>query len=235
MGVAANAVYAVANKIPSLLSLAQSTFTLAWQENASIVSKDKDADAYYTKMFSVMLNLYAGFLGLLLACTPVLFKILIRGDYGEAYNQIPILFLAMFFSCMSTFVGGIYIAFKATKNVGISTMLAAVCNLVVDLALIKFIGLYAASGSTLVSYTFLFVYRMVNVRRFVAIRYNIRQLVLTIGLLVGESAVYYINTLYSNIFNFALGAIAFIILNKVLIKGFFVKSGAFIKKLRKRI
>ena len=234
MGVAANAVYAVANKIPSLLSLAQSTFTLAWQENASIVSKDKDAAEYYTKMFSVMLNLYAGFLGLLLACTPVLFKILIRGDYGEAYDQIPILFLAMFFSCMSTFVGGIYIAFKATKNVGISTMLAAICNLVVDLALIRYIGLYAASGSTLVSYTFLFVYRMVNVRRFVAIRYDIRQLILTIGLLVIESAVYYINTLYSNVFNFALGAIAFIVLNSVLIQGFFVKSISFIRKLRKR-
>ena len=37
MGIAANAVYSVANKIPSLLNLAQSTFTMAWQENASIV------------------------------------------------------------------------------------------------------------------------------------------------------------------------------------------------------
>lgn len=234
MGVAWNAVYAVANKIPSLLSLAQSTFTLAWQENASIVSKDKDAAEYYSSMFSVMLNLYAGFLGLLLACTPVLFKLLIRGDYGDAYEQIPILFLAMFFSCMSTFVGGIYIAFKETKNVGISTVLAALCNLVVDLALIKFIGLYAASGSTLVSYTFLFIYRTVNIRKFVAIRYNAKQLILTIGLLIVESAIYYINTLYSNILNFAIGAIAFVILNKALIRGFFVKGGALIRKLKKR-
>ena len=36
MGVSANAVYAVANKIPSLLNLAQNTFALAWQENASV-------------------------------------------------------------------------------------------------------------------------------------------------------------------------------------------------------
>ena len=38
MGVTWNAVYAVANKIPQLLHLAQTSFTMAWQENASIVS-----------------------------------------------------------------------------------------------------------------------------------------------------------------------------------------------------
>lgn len=97
MGVSANAMYSVANKIPSLLTLAQNTFTMAWQENASIVSKDKDASEYYSSMFRMMFDLMAGFFGLLIAATPVLFKILIRGNYADAYYQIPILFLGMFF------------------------------------------------------------------------------------------------------------------------------------------
>ena len=109
MGVSANAVYSVANKIPSLLTLAQNTFTMAWQENASIVSKDDDAEAYYTQMFKTMFNIMAGFLGLLICATPLLFAILIRGDYGEAYFQMPILFLGMFFFSMCTFLGGIYV------------------------------------------------------------------------------------------------------------------------------
>ncbi|MBQ9299005.1 MAG: oligosaccharide flippase family protein, partial [Clostridia bacterium] len=54
MGVSWNAVYTVANKIPSLLDLAQNSFTMAWQENASVVSKDSDVGAYYSSMFSVM-------------------------------------------------------------------------------------------------------------------------------------------------------------------------------------
>ena len=61
MGVAANAVYAVANKIPGLLTIAQNTFTMAWQENASVVSKDRDAGEYYSSMFRVMFDLMAGF------------------------------------------------------------------------------------------------------------------------------------------------------------------------------
>jgi O-antigen/teichoic acid export membrane protein len=234
MGVAANAVYAVANKIPSLLSLAQSTFTLAWQENASIVSKDKDAAEYYSKMFSVMLNLYAGFLGLLIACTPILFALLIRGSYEEAYQQMPVLFLGMFFSCMSTFLGGIYIAFKATKSVGISTMLAALCNFVVDLALIRYIGLYAASGSTLISYAFLFAYRMADVRKLVAIRYNAGQMIFTMSFLIVESALCYINSFYTNCVNVVLGTIIFLVLNKSLVKGFFVKGTAFTRKMYNR-
>jgi O-antigen/teichoic acid export membrane protein len=51
MGVAANAVYAVANKIPGLLTIAQNTFTMAWQENASLFVHDADAEDYFSKMF----------------------------------------------------------------------------------------------------------------------------------------------------------------------------------------
>jgi hypothetical protein len=93
MGIEANAVYVVANKIPGLLSIAQNTFTMAWQENASVVSRDRDASEYYSSMFRTMFDLMAGFFGLLIAATPILFRLLIRGDYAAAYNQIPILFV----------------------------------------------------------------------------------------------------------------------------------------------
>ena len=173
MGVAANAVYSVANKIPSLLTLAQSTFTMAWQENASIVSKDEDAPAYYSAMFHTMFNLMAGALGLLICATPLLFKLLILGDYAEAYFQMPVLFLGMFFYSQCAYLGGIYVAYKDTKSVGITTMAAAACNLLVDLATIKWIGLYAASGSTLISYLLLFIFRAVDVRKLVKIKYQV--------------------------------------------------------------
>jgi len=214
MGLPANAVYAVANKIPHLLTLAQSTFHMAWQENASMASKDEDVGEYYSKMFITMTNFYAGCLGLIIAITPILFKVLIKGDYTEAYPQMPILFLAMFFSCMTGFQGGIYIACKATKSVGLTTVAAAVCNIVVDLALIKHIGLYAASGSTLVSFIFLFVYRMINVRKLVSIKYDLPRLFMAISVMLIECALCYVNTLPINMINACFGIAAFCLLNK---------------------
>lgn len=223
IGLSANAVYGVANKIPSLLTLAQSTFNMAWQENASIASKDKDATAYYSKMFSVMMNFYAGCLGLIIACTPILFSLLIRGDYSDSLPQMPILFLATFFSCMSSFLGGIYIAKKATKSVGITTVLAAVCNLVVDLALIRHIGLYAASGSTLVSYVFIFVYRMIDVRKYIRIQYRIGQIIVPLVIITIESILFYIGTPITRIVNALFGIIAFSMLNRTIVKNIMMK------------
>lgn len=217
MGVEANAVYAVSSKIPSLLSLAQTTFTMAWQENASIVSKDEDASEYYTSMFRTMFDLMAGLFGILISLTPLLFVILIHGDYGEAYFQIPVLFLAMFFFCMTNYLGGIYVAYKQSKSVGITSTAAAICNLVVDLALIRKIGLFAASGSTLVSYVFLFVFRLIDVQKIVRVRYSLLHVLAVISIIVLESALCFLQKPYLNILNIILGLIIFAVLNRVLV------------------
>ena len=80
LGVEQNAVYAVANKIPNLLTTVNGTFSMAWQENASIASDDNDASEYYSKMYDVFFRLMAGSCGLLVAFTPLLFLVLIRGE-----------------------------------------------------------------------------------------------------------------------------------------------------------
>ena len=234
MGVSANAVYSVANKIPSLLTLAQNTFTMAWQENASIVSKDDDAEAYYTLMFKTMFNIMAGFLGLLICVTPLLFALLIRGDYGEAYFQMPILFLGMFFFSMCTFLGGIYVAYKDTKSVGVTTACAAISNLVIDLATIKWIGLYAASGSTLISYLFLLLFRMFDVRKIVRIKYDYRQMVFVLTVLTIECTLCFQQKMILNIVNIVFGTVMFWYLNKGFISAVFIKGSAFLKKQLKR-
>ena len=230
MGIAANAVYSVANKIPSLLNLAQSTFTMAWQENASIVSKDDDADKYYSLMFRTMFDLVAGFLGLLICTTPLLFKLFIRGDYGEAYFQMPVLFIAMFFYSMSSFLGGIYVAYMKTKSIGITTTAAAICNLVIDIALIKFIGLYAASGSTLISYLLLFIFRIVDVRKMVKITYDKLHMFLVLAVLVIESVLCYLQMPVLNFINIIFGMAIFFWLNNSLVRAVWTKGMKLVKK-----
>lgn len=214
MGVSANAVYAVANKIPQLLTLAQQTFTMAWQENASIVSKDEDADKYYSDMYRMMLNLMAGAMCLIIAFVPALFVILVRGDYSEAYIQIPILLLGMFFYAMSAYLGGIYVAYMKTKSVGITTMVAAVLNLVINVALINFIGFYAASLSTLISYMFLFFYRLVDIKKIVHIQSNIKHMIIVFIFMTIVSALCMLQNNIVNIVNFVLALVIFVILNK---------------------
>lgn len=218
MGVAINAVYSVANKIPSILTIALSTFIMAWQESASIISKEEDADNYYSEMFRTMFDFMAGFLGVLIAATPFLFRILVRGDYAAAYNQIPVLYMGMFFFSMASFLGGIYVAHKKTRSVGATTTAAAFCNLMVDLLLIKRIGLYAASGSTLISYFLLFFFRMINLKKFVNFHYDNKRIIAVFGLMTIECVLCFQQKFLLNCLNVGFGLIVFVVLNRSLIR-----------------
>ena len=230
MGIEANAVYVVANKIPGLLSIAQNTFTMAWQENASVVSKDRDASEYYSSMFRTMFDLMAGFFGLLIAATPVLFKLLIRGNYAAAYKQIPILFLGMFFFSM----GGIYVAYKESRSVGITTTAAAAMNLIVDIATIRWIGLYAASGSTLVSYLFLFIYRSIDVQRIVKVKYSLTHVLAILAIMTCESVMCFMQMPVLNVINLVLGCVVFMVINKSFVRAVLRKGQAYLNKRRGR-
>lgn len=217
LGVEQNAVYAVANKIPNLLTTVNSTFSMAWQENASIASTDKDAPEYYSKMYDTFFRLIAGSCSLLIGFTPLLFKLLIRGEYDKAYYQMPILFLGIFYSCLSSFLGGIYIANKRTKSVGVTTALAAACNLLINLGTVRFIGITAGSLSTLVSYILLTYYRMFDLKKFQPIKYNTLQIILANIVLCAMSVLCFFRMPMLDIINVVVALIFSITFNKVLI------------------
>lgn len=218
MGLEANAIYSVANKIPALFTTVQGTFVFAWQENASLASKDSDADTYYAEMFDSIFGILVGIMALLIAATPILFWLLIRGDYKEAYYQMPILFMDMLFSSMASFIGGIYVAHKKTRSVGVTTILAAACNLVIDLVFVHKIGIFAASISTLVSYVFLTIYRMVDVQKFQKVKFNTGRFCLLIALLVLMCAICWIDTVALNVLNIILGCIIAVVVNRKIMK-----------------
>lgn len=230
LGPEANAVYAVANKIPNMLSIAQSVLVMAWQENASIALNDKDSDKYYSKMFNTIFSLLIGFTALLIAFTPLIFALLIRGDYAEAYYQMPLLILGMFFYCMSAFQGGIYIAHKRTKSVGFTTMLAAGINLLIDLIFVHIIGITAGSISTLIAYVVLYVYRLFDCVKFQPMKYDIKRQVLLLTLILCMLGICFMQNFWLNIVNMIAGIAFCLIINKTFFKNLLLKLKKKVKK-----
>lgn len=225
LGVEANAVYSVANKIPNILSLAQSVLVMAWHENASIAVDDEDAGNYYTEMLETTFNLMFGCTALLIAGTPIMFWLLIKGDYSEAYFQMPMLILAMFFFVMSSFFGGIYIAHKRTANVGITTVVAAVVNLSIDLLFVNMIGIWAGSISTLVAYFVLYTYRMMNCQKFQPLNVNYKKQILQILILIIMLVMCFMQIMIVNAINFVVGVILFGVYNKDMVTRMLSKFG----------
>lgn len=221
LGLEANAVYAVANKIPNLLFLVQNTFTYAWQENASLAFNDDNVDAYYTAIFDIVIRILAGATAMLIAITPMIFTILIRGDYAQAYTQMPILFGAMMLSIITTFIGGIYIAFKQTKSIALTTTVAAVLNLIINILLIKFIGIYAASISTFLSYLFLCIYRMRDIRQSHSIQYNYKKMGCYALVLILICILYWQQRTYFDCLNAIIAIVFAVSINQKLIISMF--------------
>ena len=217
LGIEANAVYAVANKIPSLFTTFQGAFISAWHENASIIVGDKDTDDYYSSMFDAVFTIMIGIMAVLIAVTPILFKLLIHEKYRDAYDQMPLLFGGMICFALSSFMGGIYTAHKKTKSVGITTIAAAISNLVINFALVRVIGLYAASLSTFLSYLFLIIFRMIDVRKFQPMRYNLKKIAVFSAVICGMCILTLFHSVYTQIFNFVFGiAFAYMINRKFI-------------------
>ena len=219
LGIEANAVYAVANKIPNLLNIAQQVMVMAWHENASIAVNDSDADQYYSSMFDRIFCLLVGCTAILIACTPIMFRLLIRGDYDDAYIQIPILVMGTFFFTISSFQGGIYIAHKRTKSVGVTTMVAAVINLIMDLLFVNVIGVTAGSVSTLTAYFVLFVYRSIDVKKFQPIRYNVRKIIGLLAIIAAMLILCSLRIMWVDVLNIVMGILIFYITNRTFVKG----------------
>lgn len=218
MGVSWTGVYAVACKFPQIMHLVQQSFILSWQENASVVSNDTDVSEYYSSIFRKTFDFSAGLLGLMICSVPILFKIFIFGNYDDAFVQVPILFLAEFVFIIATFFGGIYVAFKRTKSVGITTFFAAICNLLINFIAIKDFGLYAASVSTLISYFLLFIYRIRDVQKFVSIKYDVKHMIFVFFLLSIETFLCILRIDVVTIINIVLGISVFYLLNGKEIK-----------------
>ena len=156
--------------------------------------------------------------------TPILFALFIRGDYAGAYNQIPILYMGMFCLCMSTFWGGIFVALKKTKAVGITTLTAAVISVTINVLLINVIGLYAASIASCVAYSAMCLLRAFRIQKLIKITYDFKHILMVVVLLILQCVVCFIQNLPFNILNLVVGIVVCYILNHRLVKAMLVKG-----------
>lgn len=176
LGTSYNGIYSIANKIPNFFASVYAVFNLAWTETAArTMDKDADADTYYSKMFEIMFQFLSGAMLLLISISPIAFRILIDAQFDDAFQQMPLLFLGVFFNCIVSFYGGIYVAKQQTRQVGYSSACGAILNVAINILTIRKWGLYAASASTVISFAIIAIYRGWNLKKYVDIHYDIKK------------------------------------------------------------
>jgi O-antigen/teichoic acid export membrane protein len=145
---------------------------------------------------------------------PIVFGILINANYNEAYNLIPIAIIAAVLQVYVGLFSTIYTAKKQTGSIAITSTIAAIINIVVDIALVNIIGIYAAVVSTVVSYAFLVIYRHIHVnQKFIKVKIDKKMLLNFILAICVCSSIYYIDNVYVKIINIILACFCAVYFN----------------------
>ncbi len=219
IGSVANGIYAIANKIPSLCTSVFGMFSISWQQTASEKANDEDRDKFinevYNRSTATIISLCIG----IISCNFIFFDYIFGSDYSLARFHTPILTCSIIFNSISQFLGGIQISFKNPKENGISTVLAAIVNVVVNLSLINFIGLYAASISTLVANVFIVIFREIRLKNKIKLKLdnNVKIYFLIFMYFVIVQYIFY-NQIWLSIVNLCFAGLLFIYINKSFFK-----------------
>jgi len=213
LGASANGVYSISNKFPSILNTLYSFFYIAWKESAAKIIKDEKKSIYYNSIYKQLNNFLIGISILLICVLPFVFSILVNANFADAYNYIPILILAMYFSNISGYYGGIFAAFKTTKIMGTTTMIGAIANLTINLVFVKCVGLYASAISTLVACFLMFIVRKKELKKYIELDKN-NNFIFSMLIIILVTICYYIRSLPLHLVSLGIGGIYFCFINK---------------------
>ena len=216
LGTAANGIYSIATKFPSIINTFYSFFYIAWKESASKVVKDENRNEFYNDIYINLKNFLIAVSLMIMAALPFVFDLLVNKDYRSGYLYIPILIVAIFYSNLSSFCGGIFAAYKETKIMGTSTFYSAIINLVANLLLVHFIGLWAAAISTLLSSYLVYIYRKVKMKKFLTLDKD-NYVFYNIIMFIFITLVYYSNNILVYLFGFIICMIYSILINSEMI------------------
>ena len=193
MNASANGIYAVANKLPSILSIFENVFYQAWQTTAISTMDDDNRDKIYSNVFNQYVSfLTVGVIGLLFIGKPLIFG-LFASDYSDAWKCLAPLILGVLFHALASNLGSLYSVFKDTNGALYSSAIGAGTNIVLNLIFIPILGIVGAAVTTLIGYIATLIFRWFNVKRFVNLKLNGYEALVYLFLISLQSALYYIN------------------------------------------
>ena len=90
---------------------------------------------------------------------------MLQAEFAEGWRYVPLLMLAATFGVMTIFFGTFYQALMNSRMLMVSTMMGAVVNVVLGVALVPFMGPWGAGLAGAVAYALVLVVRARDLRR----------------------------------------------------------------------
>ena len=162
---------------------------------------DQDRNEFFSNILEHVISIFSTLCLGIIVILPLVFGWFVNLAYHEAYYNIPIYLVASLFNIVVGFLGVVYVATKKTSEITKTTIISAIINIVINIILIKFIGLYSASISTFMGYLITMIYRICDTKKYLNIKYNLKQYYFIALILAFYTVIYYLeNKIISIIF-----------------------------------
>lgn len=171
-GNSANGLFAVASRIPSLITMITTVFNQAWQVSAIEEYEAEDKEKFYSDIFNKLASIL--FLGgfIILFVIKDVFNLLLDNSYFEAWKAVPFLVLGTIFSSFSGYLGTSYVAAKKTSGALKTSIWGGLATLALNAVMIPAFGIFGASVANAIGFFIMWVIRIVDTRKIVNVKIN---------------------------------------------------------------
>lgn len=186
-GIAANGIYSVGYKIPSILNVFQTIFNQAWQLSTVRELDQDDSSAFYSQIYNTYNMLMVVLCSALIVLARIMADFLYAKDFFEAWKYVPFLMIAIVFGALSGFLGGIFQAYKDSKIQSQSTLIGALFNIALNFTLVLVCGPIGAAIATAISYYIVWLMRLRYAKRYVVLNIHLGRDYFAYGVLIVQS------------------------------------------------
>lgn len=183
-GSAQNGLYAMAGKVPGILTILGGLFTMAWSDNILSCESLSSIEDYVNKTFNRFVKLGACLTFFLITINKFIYFYYIGGNFSSAYQYASLLYIGVLFSVMASMLGPFYGYYKKSFNVALSGIIAAILNFIVNLLFMPYWGTVIACFSTVLGYFIMFLLRFIGLKSMVKLRLTSQNVLLLLLLII---------------------------------------------------
>lgn len=188
-GLAANGIYSVASKIPSILNLFQTIFNQAWTLSAVKDFDPEDKNGFFSNTYKAYNCMMVIICSAIIFADKILAKLIYAKDFYAAWKYVPWLTIAIVFGALSGYIGGFFAAVKDSKAFALSTIIGAITNLVLNFILTPIWKAMGAALATTICFSVTWAFRLYKSRKYIKLNINFKRDIFTYVLLVCQSLI----------------------------------------------
>ena len=192
-----NGLYAVAYKLPTMISLVSGVFIEAWHFSAVKESDEEERAGFFGTVYDNFMGVMFMCGSLIIAGAQIFTRILVSDAYFDSWKYVPVLVIATTFSALVSFMGSVYFLKKKSAVSMLTAMAGAVTNIILNFVLIPKYGAFGAAVATLICYVLVYVIRAVNTRKYVRFNLHTVRIIINALLLFAQSALWFADIPYA--------------------------------------